>query len=194
MNQTELQSNTGSLATDNTVVKTVLTILGVAALLAVAAQIKIGGPVPTTPQTLLVMAFALAFGPRLASTGVAVFLALGTAAPAWFFAAPSGATAGYLAGFLIAPWIIALVLGSQPRPRFWRVPVALLAGETLIFALGIAGLAAWWSLAIGQTVVVSDLLNFGVVQFLPHEAVKVAIVLAAAPYLLQIRRRWFTKG
>jgi len=156
-------------------------VVGFAVAIALAAHVAVpvpGTPVPATLQTLAVLLAALALGPRLAVAAVALYLALGLTG--WpVFALGKWASAGYLAGFLLAPPVIAAVLATGPV-RWWRTLAALLAGEVVIFAAGVAGLAVWTAWIADGAVQAGVLLGLGVLPFVPGEVLKLAIALSAA--------------
>ncbi|NTH13231.1 biotin transporter BioY [Agrobacterium rhizogenes] len=163
-------------------VRTALTIIAGAALMTIAAKTQIPfWPVPMTLHTLAVMAFAIAFGPRIAVSIFLTYLAAGAAGLSVFSGSPErgiglaymvGPTGGYLAGYLAASWLVGtLALG---KGTFGRVS-AMLIGLVTVYALGAAWLAAY--------VPLDRLLSVGVVPFLLGDLMKIGLV-AAGPAML----------
>ena len=150
--------------------KQAIMVLGGTVLLAVLSQVAIGYPVPTTLQTLGVMLIGLTFGFRLAAATVLTYLLCGAVGLPFF--APFGAgTTGYLVGFLFGAALIGF-LADQGATKTWAgTIVTLLAGEAVIFAMGIAGLM----LAFQMTL--SEALAAGLMPFILVDGIK--IVLAA---------------
>ncbi|NTG67979.1 biotin transporter BioY [Rhizobium rhizogenes] len=160
-------------------VRTALTIIAGAALMTIAAKTQIPfWPVPMTLHTLAVMAFAIAFGPRIAVSIFLTYLAAGAAGLSVFSGSPErgiglaymvGPTGGYLAGYLAASWLVGtLALG---KGTFGRVS-AMLIGLVTVYALGAAWLAAY--------VPLDRLLSVGVVPFLLGDLMKIGLVAAGA--------------
>lgn len=163
-------------------VRTALTIIAGAALMTIAAKTQIPfWPVPMTLHTLAVMAFAIAFGPRIAVAIFLTYLAAGAVGLPVFSGSPErgiglaymvGPTGGYLAGYLAASWLVGtLALG---KGTFGRVS-AMLIGLVTVYALGAAWLAAY--------VPLDRLLSVGVVPFLLGDLMKIGLVAAGAAML-----------
>lgn len=148
--------------------------LGVA-LLTLSAKIHIPAwPVPMTLQTMAVMGLAITLGPRMAPATLLAYLAAGAAGLPVFSGTPdrglglpymAGPTGGYLLGYLAASWLTAHLAENRGA---WGRFGAMLAGLTLVYALGAAWLATF--------VPVTKILGLGVLPFLPADLVKVAIL------------------
>jgi biotin transport system substrate-specific component len=150
-----------------------------AALMTLAAKLQIPfWPVPMTLHTLAVMAFAVAFGPRLAVSIFLTYLAAGAAGLPVFSGSPErgvglaymvGPTGGYLAGYLVASWLVGvLAAGKGALGRLG----AMLIGMVPVYGLGVAWLAVF--------IPVSHLLAAGVLPFLLGDLVKIGVVAAAS--------------
>lgn len=156
-------------------------------LLTLAAKVQIPfWPVPMTLHTLAVMALALAAGPRLAVATLLGYLAAGAAGFPVFSGTPerglglaymAGPTGGYLAGYLIAAGLVGALAAG--RGHLGRV-AAMLAGLTVIYALGLAWLALF--------VPADRLLAVGLAPFLLGDLVKVGLAAAGASALPALRR------
>ncbi|WP_246660281.1 biotin transporter BioY [Rhizobium sp. FKL33] len=165
-------------------------IIAGAALMTLAAKVQIPfWPVPMTLHTMAVMAFAVAFGPRMAVSIFLAYLAAGAAGLPVFSGSPErgiglaymvGPTGGYLLGFLVASWVVGVLAAG--RGMIGRAG-AMLAGMALIYGIG----AAWLALYVPA----AQLLAVGVLPFLPGDLVKIAVVAlgSAALPALGIRLR-----
>lgn len=161
-------------------------IIAGAAALAASARLSVEiGPVPITAQTLVVLLIGALQGSLRGGITVASYLLLGVAGapvfargggPGYLFG-PTAPTGGYLLGFVAAAFVVGLLLerGWERRPA--GVVTALLIGEVIIFAAGLAQLS-FFAPAKG-------LLMAGLVPFLPGEAVKITI---AAVVLSRLKR------
>ncbi|WP_193174459.1 biotin transporter BioY [Oricola nitratireducens] len=167
--------------------RTGLTIIAGVALMTLAAKIHIPfWPVPMTLHTLAVMAFAVALGPRLAVSIFLAYLAAGAAGLPIFSGTPergiglaymAGPTGGYLAGYLVASWLVGMLAAG--RAAFARLG-AMLAGMVVIYALGLAWLTIF--------VPADRLLAVGVAPFLPGDLIKIGIVALGSQLLSGIRK------
>ena len=162
--------------------RTVVTVLAGAALMTLAAKVQIPfWPVPMTLHTLAVMAFAVVFGPRIAVSIFLTYLAAGAAGLPVFSGSPErgiglaymvGPTGGYLAGYLVASWLVgSLAMGKGILGRVG----AMLLGMVPIYAIGTAWLANY--------VPASQLLAVGVMPFLLGDLVKIAVVAIGSAVL-----------
>ena len=138
-----------------------LSILAVAGALALGAFVRFPlpfTPVPMTLQTLPVLVAAFAVGRNRAAAGAMLYLLLGMAG-APILTQSFGATAGYLAGFVAAPYIV-----TQ-----FRSPLAgIVAATAMIYALG----AGWLCIYLGMPLTMA--VTAGVLPFVVGDAVKAA--------------------
>lgn len=138
---------------------TLVDVVAVAGMVALAATVKIPlpwTPVPVTLQTLPVLAAGYAVGWRRATAGMLLYVVLGLAG-APVFAVTFGATFGYILAFIAAPWIVG---------RF-REPWAGIAMATLtIWVVGATWLAWYCGRGLGETIVL------GIVPFVPCDVAK----------------------
>lgn len=151
------------------------------ALLAVSAHVQVPfWPVRLSMQSFVVLVIGVACGGRLGVTVLLAYLAEGAlglpvfqggAGPAYM----AGPTGGYLLGFLLAVAAVG-ALADRGATRSWPATLAvLLLGEILIYLPGLA----WLAVLFGP----AKSIAFGLLPFLPAEAVKLALAAAAAPYL-----------
>jgi len=163
-----------------------------AALISVGAYIAVplpGTPVPVVLQNLFIMLAALLLGPGWGLAAVLVYLSLGTlglpvfAGGAGGFARFLGPTGGYLLGYVPAALAIGFVSRLGARRRWWRDALALLAGELLVYGIGLpwlkAAIHADWAKA----------LSAGLLPFLPGDAVKAALAVVLAGRLSPLLER-----
>jgi biotin transport system substrate-specific component len=163
-----------------------LLILAGAAALALGAQVSVPMvPIPTTLQTLAVVAFGLFAGPRLAALAAFVYLLLvvaglpvlsrGQQFGGWEFVNYLGA--GYVVGFVpgaaVAGW---LGYGG----RFRRMVVAGLASHGVVLALGVAVMTFW--LGPGRAI------EHGLLPFLPGAVAKSLLAAALIMVVRQVER------
>lgn len=161
---------------------TVLTVIAGAALMTLAAKVQIPfWPVPMTLHTLAVMAFAVAFGPRIAVSIFVAYLAAGAAGLPVFSGTPArgiglaymvGPTGGYLLGYLVASWLVGAL--ARDRGMVGRTG-AMLVGLALVYALG----AAW----LARFVPLDRIVELGVTPFILGDLVKIGIVSATGAVL-----------
>jgi biotin transport system substrate-specific component len=167
-------------------------VAGFAALTAVAAQISIRlpwTPVPITGQTFAVLAAGTVLGAKRGPLSQLLYVVVGAlGAPIYAdgaggWAAATGATGGYLLGFVLAAALVgALSERRQDRQLLTSVP-AMLAGSALIYALGVPWLAA--NLGVSGT----KAIELGMAPFLIGDAVKLLAAGALAPGAWAVVRR-----
>ena len=130
------------------ILRAVLLALAGSVLLALSAKLKVPfHPVPMTMQTMVVLVLGVAYGSRLGTATVALYLLQGAIGLPVFADTPergiglaymAGPTGGYLAGFLVAAWFAGMV----GQGGVGRMAAAMLGGHAIIFAFGLAWLAA----------------------------------------------------
>ncbi|MDF1522041.1 MAG: biotin transporter BioY [Trueperaceae bacterium] len=155
-------------------------VLGVA-FLALLAQVRIVvGPVPITGQTLGVLLLAAAAGGRLGAATTLAYLGVGAAGLPVFtgggagLSALTGATAGYLVGFVVAAAVVGALAerGGVAGPA--RAAATMVVGNVVIYAFGVTWLAQ----------LAPDLRTafaWGVAPFLVGDALKIAVATALLP-------------
>jgi biotin transport system substrate-specific component len=154
--------------------------LGVA-LLAALAQVRLEiGPVPVTGQTFGVLLLAAAYGLRLGTVTMLLYLGLGGLGLGVFsggaggLAALTGTTAGYLAGFVPAAAVVGWLAQRGLDRSALGMAFAMTLGNLVIYACGVANLLRF----------VPDLgaaLAVGVWPFLLGDALKLALAVALVP-------------
>lgn len=125
-------------------------VAGAALLTALLAQVAVpvpGSPVPITGQTLAVVLTAAALGPARGVLGQALYLLLGAVGLPFYSEASSGwevltgATGGYLLGFLPAAWLIGVAARHRQDRRLGTALPLFVLGQGVIFAVGVPWLA-----------------------------------------------------
>ena len=145
------------------------------ALLAQVVVPVAGSPVPITGQTLAVVLTAAALGPARGVAGQALYLLLGAVGLPFYSEASggldvvAGATGGYLVGFLPAALLIGLAARQGQDRRVSRALPLFVAGQLVIFAVGVPWLAVAADLSAAQA------LEAGFTPFLVGGLVKAAI-------------------
>ncbi|CAA9319996.1 MAG: Substrate-specific component BioY of biotin ECF transporter [uncultured Frankineae bacterium] len=159
-------------------VRDAVLVTGAALLTAVLAQVSVpvaGSPVPITGQTLAVVLTAAALGPARGVAGQALYVLLGAVGLPFYSDASSGfdvvvgATGGYLLGFLPAALLIGLAARQGHDRRVTRALPLFLAGQLVIFAVGVPWLAVAAGLSPAQA------LDAGFYPFIVGGVVKAAI-------------------
>jgi biotin transport system substrate-specific component len=142
-------------------------------LLAISAHVQVPfWPVKMSMQSFMVLALAATYGRRLGTATVVAYLFEGAIGLPVFqngggLASFSGPTAGYLAGFVLATWVVGSL---SERGAMRSVPSAfgfLLVGDAIIMVLG----TAWLATLIGF----EKALFAGFMIFLPAEALKIVL-------------------
>lgn len=148
-------------------------VVGFALLTALAAQVRVGAPVPMTLQTLGVLLAGYFLSPRAAAISMVLYVYLGAVLHWPVFAMHgglSGMTGGYLMAFAPAAWLVSRLRGTGSA-SWMRLSLAGLAGTSLVFAGGVA----WMANCMGGWGVAAQA---GLVPFLPGAVVKLALALA----------------
>lgn len=176
-----------------------LALLLAAAFVALLAQVALPlpfTPVPVTLQTLGVLLVGAALGRRLGAEALVLYLAAGAAGLPVFagggagMAWLAGPTGGYLLGFVAAAWLAGALVerfaaDRRPLPAF----LAMLAATAVVYAFGLAGLAAWSALA-GKARGLAELLAMGLYPFVLGDLLKAALAAALLPAAWKGAGRW----
>jgi len=157
-------------------------------LVALGAHVRIVLPttdVPMTLQSLGVLLCGFWLRPRDAVAAMLAYLALGAAGLPVFApgsAGMFGGTAGYLVGFVVAAWLVAMLKG-EPTASVVRLVLVGAAGTAAVFLCGIV-----WRVALfGGDVEVA--IATGLVPFLPKAAVQLGVAVSLV-VSLRGRRSW----
>ncbi len=167
-------------------------VLAVAALTALAAQVRIplpGSPVPITGSTFAVLLGAAALGPLRGSLAQAVYVAVGLAGLPVFTNGSSGvsyavgATGGYLVGFIAASAVVGMLARRGADRRMVGAATAFAVGSLVIYAFGVPWLMYVTGMPAGEA------LLRGAGVFLIGDALKALAAGALLPGAWRIAER-----
>jgi biotin transport system substrate-specific component len=169
--------------------RTLALIVAFAALTAVLAQIRFplpGTPVPVTGQTFGVLLAGGVLGMRAGALSQAVYLLLGLvglpvyAAGAAGWAVVSGATGGYLIGFVLAAALVGWMVERGEDRHLVTSTAAMLAGTAVIYLVGVPWLA--WSLGVPVIAETgTSAVSLGLVPFVIGDLAKLVLAGALFP-------------
>ena len=180
-------------------------VAGFALLVALFAQIAVKlpfTPVPITGQTLAVLLTGGALGANRGAASLALYMLIGMVglpvfAPSlgegmvFHFIFPWAGTGelvwnlssgGYIVGFIGAAWVVGR-LAERGWDRSWRVLLAMLAGNLVLYAPGLLWLG-YWAVSEGWTSgasVVPDTLQWGLWPFVAGDLAKLYVASVALP-------------
>lgn len=160
-------------------------------LLAISAKVHIPfWPVPLTMQTFVVLVLGMAFGWKLGSATMLLYLAEGAIGLPVFSGTPergiglaymAGPTGGYLAGFVAGAALCGLLAERGWDRSWWRTAVAMSLGHLVILAFGWQWLAA----LVGP----AKAYALGVAPFYAATVAKTALAVVALPLAWKLMRR-----
>ena len=167
--------------------KFIIVILGTLAL-TISAKIKIPFyPVPMTMQTFVVLFLGIAFGFKLATATVMLYLIEGILGLPVFSNSPekgvglvyfTGPTMGYLIGFLFAAYLAGYL---NLRRSFLEVFFKLIISVSTIYILGIL----WLGTLIGWD---KPIFKLGVMPFLAAEIFKICLLTLITKKIIKFRK------
>ncbi len=170
-------------------------VAGAAILTALAAQIRIPlsfTPVPVTGQTFAVLLAGTVLGARRGALSQLAYWAVGILAPMPWYAGDTtgasvsegwqvatGATAGYLAGFVLAAAAVGHLAERGHDRRFSSAAPAMLAGTAIIYTAGVL----WLSFHLSIPVVDGspNAVELGLTPFLVGDLVKLLLAAVLTP-------------
>src|SRR6187455_2647306 len=124
-------------------------VLFMTALTAAAAQVSFSipfTPIPFTMQPMVVLMAGLALGPRLGMASQMLYLLAGIAGLPVFAASLTlppgmarllGPSGGYLLSYAFAAFVSGWLAAKGFDRRYWTSVVAMLAGLTVVYAIGV---------------------------------------------------------
>lgn len=158
-------------------------VVSFALLTAIAAQVRIPlpfTPVPITGQTFAVLLAGAALGRHAGAASQGLYVVLGLFLPfyaggasGWSYA--TGATGGFLLGFVASAWIVGYLAEQRQDRKVASAVPAFLTGSVVIYLFGVPWLAN--SLGISWTRAV----ELGVAPFALGDLAKVALAGALLP-------------
>jgi biotin transport system substrate-specific component len=168
--------------------RTAALVLGGALLTAAAAQLTFHlpwTPVPITGQTFAVLLVGGALGWVRGAASMALYVVLGAVGLPFYAEAAdgsrggwelaTGATAGYLVGFILAAALVGWLAQSGQDRRLDTSLPAMLAGTAVIYVVGVAWLAH--DLGIDSTTA----MEYGLTPFVVGDAIKLLLAGALMP-------------
>jgi biotin transport system substrate-specific component len=172
-----------------TLARDALLVLGAAGLVGALAQVSIPlpfTPVPVTGQTLGVLLAGTALGWKRGTLALALYALAGLAGLPWFAGGTSGyigASFGYVLGFICSAALCGYLAGrGADRVMVKSVP-AMLAGEVVMYAVGVAWLGLYLHVGPGKAVAL------GLTPFLAGDAIKAAIAAILLPVAWRVSGR-----
>ena len=178
-------------------VATATLMIGFALLTALAAQVRLpvpGTPVPITGQTFAVLLAGAALGSWAGAGSQAIYWALGAIGLPFYteasggWAAATGATAGYLVGFIAAAWVVGALAERGQDRNVWSAIPAFLAGNAVIYAFGVT----WLYLTVEAITTTTEALSAGLTPFVVGDLIKIllaGVLLPLAWRLIDAARR-----
>ena len=164
-------------------------VVAAVAAMALAAKIRVPfWPVPATMQTFVVLSVGAAYGLRLGVASMLGYVLIGalgfdvftsSSATSYGLAYMAGPTGGFLAGFVVAAAAMGLLARAGWDRSTARMAGAMLIGNAVIYAFGLAWMAHLFLAAKGAGWV----LTYGMLNFLPFDAVKLALAALLFPVL-----------
>jgi biotin transport system substrate-specific component len=151
---------------------------------ALAAQVSFHlgfTPVPLTLQTFAVLLVASAYGPVLGTASLLLYLVVGIAgAPVYAehkhgWEVFSGATGGYIVGFVLAAALTGWLAEHGWDRRFSTAVSVMLTGNVVIYACGLL----WLHHDLGVNW--PDALEYGLYPFVPGDIFKLYLAALALP-------------
>ena len=148
---------------------------------ALFAQIEIPlQPVPITGQTFAVLLIGALLGSKRGAAAMIAYIAQGALGLPFFAGGAnglgiiSGATAGYLLGFVGAAYVIGLLAERGLERSVLTSIIPFLVGTVVIYVCGVA----WLSIVLGS---LSKAIQFGLLPFLVGDALKLVAAAVALP-------------
>jgi biotin transport system substrate-specific component len=167
-------------------------VIAAAALTAGCAQISFylpGNPVPVTGQTFAVLLTGAALGANRGAAAMLLYVLLGLVGLPVYADGKhgidivTGATGGYLVGFLLAGWVV----GRLAEARMDRTPVRalplFLIGSAIIYVVGVPWLAVSAHQTLGWAI------SNGFTDFIPGDLVKAAAAAGVLPAAWRLATR-----
>ena len=158
------------------------------ALVAGLAQISIPWyPVPFTGQTLAVLLVGGILGSKRGAAALALYFIIGALGAPIFsdqsggWDIISGATGGYILGFIVAAAVVGWMAERGADRRVMAMVGALLLGNIIIYAFGVPWLANWAPAGDGVAFGWSAAYKTGVQPFILGDLVKLAFAAALLP-------------
>lgn len=170
-------------------VRDVALVVGAAGLVGLLAQVSIHlsfTPVPITGQTLGVLLAGTALGWRRGVAALLLYALAGVAGVPWFAGHSSGyvgASFGYVVGFIACAALCGYLAERGADRTWWRSVPAMVAGELVMYAIGVLWLAASLHVGIGEAI------TLGFTPFVAGDAIKAALAAGLLPAAWKLATR-----
>lgn len=181
-----------ALGGENAALRKVLLVAAGIGAMVLAAKLRVPmWPVPMTLQTLVVLLIGTTYGARLGLVTLLGYVALGAAGVAVFagdsagLAYIAGPTGGYLVGFAVAAGLMGLMARRGLDRTRAGMAGMMLAGSAVIYAFGLSWMAVLFAADKGLAWVV----QYGMLNFLAGDLIKLAIAALLVPGLWKATRR-----
>jgi len=164
--------------------KKVLLAVGMAAVVGLAAQVRLPlpfTPVPVTAQTLAVLLAGVLLGRNWGGISLAIYAGLGAAGLPWFngwsggIGHIAGPTGGYIIGFILSAAFIGHFTDKYICSRSFvsMLVIMAVANFVLIYLPGLLQLSLWLNLVKGQAVGWSQVMVMGLIPFIAGDLIKI---------------------
>jgi len=159
---------------------TITLMVGFALLTALAAQIVIPlpfTPVPITGQTFAVLLAGAALGSWAGAGSQLVYVLLGGLGLPFFadgssgWTVVTGATGGYLIGFIVAAWVVGALAERKQDRSIVSAIGAFFIGSAIIYGFGVT----WLYASVGSITTWEAAFTAGVIPFLIGDGIKIAL-------------------
>ena len=178
------------------IVADIALVVGAAIFVGLLAQVNIHlgfTPVPITGQTLGVLLAGSALGWRRGSIAMALYVVAGIIGVPWYsghahgWTAATGATGGYLLGFIAAAAVCGLLAQQGNDRKVVPAMGSMVVGNIVIYAFGVTWLAHYLHVSLSKAI------TLGATPFLLGDFIKIiiaALILPASWTLVD----WTRKG
>jgi biotin transport system substrate-specific component len=181
---TQLQPNVFAdrIFKQNSLLKDALLVLGGSLFIALLAQVEIPLiPVPITGQTLGVLLIGMLLGPWRGAFSLMLYLTEGAVGLPFFAGGAagvgvlSGATGGYLMGFVFAAFVTGWLAQRGWDRHFLKTALIMLVGNLVIYIPGLL----WLNAVVSS----ENVFAIGLYPFIVGDLIKLALAAALMPSL-----------
>lgn len=172
-------------------VKKIALMVGMAAVVGLAAQVRVylpWTPIPITGQTFAVLLAGIILGRWWGGASLAFYAGAGAMGMPWFtgwsggIGYLAGPTGGYIIGFVLAALFVGHLSDKYVQSRRFlpMLGVMLTANFALIYIPGLLQLYLWLNLVQGGSVSVYAVLGMGLLPFIAGDIIKAVAAGGAA--------------
>ena len=164
-------------------------VVGGAAFTGIAAQLAFpvpASPVPVTGQTLAALLVGASLGWQRGGAAMLLYLLAGAAGVPWFTdagAGLTGASAGYVVGFVLAGTLVGALAARGGDRTPLRMAGTMALGNLAIYLVGVP-----WLMALGSFDLTTGITK-GVAPFLVGDLAKIAIAAGLLPTAWAVVRK-----